>query len=148
MKSGSQLDRHPGAAQQLGESLAAASARAAPAAASVRSRTQPSGCVSAENHTTPGTTVDDGQSGRTRSTCSTPFCSTHTTVCSSHSRASQPAACVVLGVLDGQQHHVDRAVDLGGIGVHRAGHARSDRASSGRTSIDVARGVRPHSRTG
>ena len=52
----------------------------------------PRAAVSAENHTTAGTTVDDGQSRPTRSTCSTPFCSAHTTVCSSHSRASQPAA--------------------------------------------------------
>ena len=41
----------------------------------------------------PGTTVDDGQSRPTRSTCSTPFCSAHTTVCSSHSRANQAPAC-------------------------------------------------------
>ena len=88
----------------------------------VRSRTHPSGCVSAENHTTHGTTVDSGQNLPTRSTCSTPFCSAHTTVCSSHNRASQPAACLVLGVLDGEQHHVDRSVDLRGVGLDGVGH--------------------------
>ncbi len=65
----------------------------------VRSRTQPSWCGSAENHTLAGTTVDDGHSGPTRSICSTPFCSTHTTVRSSHSRLNHPAAsrfCVSL----------------------------------------------------
>ena len=35
----------------------------------------------------------------------------------------QPATpLVVLGGLDRQQDHVDRAVDLGGIGAYRAGH--------------------------
>ena len=88
----------------------------------VRSLTQPPGCVSAENHTTDGTTVDSGQYLPTRSTCSTPFCSAHTTVLSSHSRASHAAACSILGVLDGQEHDVDGPIEGCGVGVHGSGH--------------------------
>jgi len=58
-----------------------------------RGHTQPSGCGSAEIHTAAGTTVDEGQNRPTRSTCSTPFCSAHTTVCSSHIRADHASAC-------------------------------------------------------
>ena len=59
------------------------------------SRAQPNPALRvrlAENHTTAGTTSDDGHSGPTRSTCSTPFCSAHTTVRSSQSRPNHPAA--------------------------------------------------------
>jgi len=32
------------------------------------------------------------------------------------------AGLLVLGVLDGQEYHVGRTIDLGRIGVHRTGH--------------------------
>ena len=91
MKSGSQSTRQP-APRSSSATVSAAGPLGSTSAASPRSRTQPSGWVSAEYQTIPGITGDDGQCGLTCSTCSTPFCSTATMVCSSHSRASQPAA--------------------------------------------------------
>ncbi len=85
----------------------------------MRTRTQPSGCTSDEIQTAAGTTVDEGQNRPTRSTCSTPFCSAHTTVCLVAQPRQPGAGLLVLGVLDGEEHHVDRTVYLGGIGVHR-----------------------------
>ncbi len=93
MKSGSSLA--PGrtvSAQQLGKRRARASCGQHQSDARAQRRTHPSGCVSAENHTGGGHHASTtGRSGRPRSICSTPFCSAHTTVRSSHSRASQGA---------------------------------------------------------
>ena len=97
------------------------------------------GWVSAEYQTMPGTTGDDGQSGWTCSTCSTPFCSTVTMVCSPHSRDSQPRRVVVLGGFDRQDHEVDGAGQLVGIGVHRAGH--HDRVLGRRAAVRCCRGA-------
>lgn len=55
----------------------------------------PSSCRTAGNHTTAGTTSLPGTSGATVSRCSTPFCSTHTTVAGPQSARSQPAADAV-----------------------------------------------------
>ena len=143
---GVKLDSHRGAVATTPQASRPASASGNTSRSSVRSRTQPSGCVSAENHTADGTTVDDGQYRPTRSTCSTPFCSAHTTVRSSHSRASQPPACLVLGVLDGQEHHVDRTVDSRDR-CARGPAARSGSLLVGPDSIDRAAEC-PHSRTG
>ena len=100
----------------------AASPSGSTSRAPVRSRTQPPGSGSAEIHTVAGTTCEAGHSGPTRSTCSTPFCSAHTTVRSSHSRASHPAASSFWVSLTASRHHVYGTVDLGGIRVHRTRH--------------------------
>src|ERR1700742_47554 len=95
MKSGSQSTRQP-APRSSSATVSADGPLGSTRAASVRSRTQPSGCASAEYQTIPGFTGEDGQCGFT---CSTPFCSTTTMVCSPHSRASQALAasfCVAL----------------------------------------------------
>ena len=89
---GVELDGDAGAAQQLGERVARRRDSGSTSRTRCAAAPSPRAVVSAENHTTAGTTVDDGQNRPTRSTCSTPFCSAHTTVRSSHSRASQPDA--------------------------------------------------------
>ncbi len=88
----------------------------------MRSRTQPSGCGSAENHTTAGTTSDDGHSGPTRSICSTPFCSAHTTVRSSHSRASHPDALWFWVSFTASRTTSTATADVGRIGEYRPWH--------------------------
>ena len=76
----------------------------------MRTRTQPSGCVSDEIHTAAGTTVDEGQNRPD------PLDLFDAVLQRAHHRVlvAQPrqpgAGLLVLGVLDGEEHHVDRAV--------------------------------------
>ena len=79
----------------------------------------------------------------TRSTCSTPFCSAHTTVRSSHSRASQPAASSFWVSFTASSTTSTGPADLSGIGVHRPRH--HDRIPVVGPELDgVARACRPH----
>jgi hypothetical protein len=112
----------------------------------VRSRTQPSGCVSAENQTTHGTTVDSGQCLLTRSTCSTPFCSARTTVFASHSRASQAAAASFwVSFTASSTMSTGPLIESGSV---RTGPGTTmGSPSSGLSSMD-SRGVRPQRITG
>ncbi|COX46829.1 Uncharacterised protein [Mycobacterium tuberculosis] len=91
VKSGSQSTVAP-APRSSPANCSAAGPVGTTSAASPRKRTHPCGWVSAEHHTIAGTTAEDGQCGWTCSTCSTPFCSTATTVRSSHRRVSQGRA--------------------------------------------------------
>src|SRR6476659_3991228 len=115
LKSGSSSTVTP-APRNNSPSVAAASVSGSTSRCSARTRTQPSGWTSDEIHTAAGTTVDEGQNRPTRSTCSTPFCSAHHGVLVA--QPLQPGAgLLVLGVLDGKEHHVNRTIYLGGIDV-------------------------------
>jgi ATP-dependent phosphoenolpyruvate carboxykinase len=112
--------------------------RAAPAAAR-------SGWISDEIQTAAGTTVDDGQNRPTRSTCSTPFCSAHTTVRSLHSRANQAPACSFWVSLTAM-NSTSTGPSTSAGSVFTGPGSTIGSLSSGRTSID-SRAVCPHTRT-
>src|SRR6202046_4732579 len=143
-KSGSQLAVPP-AARHISANVVAEGPVGSGRRASPRSRPQPPACVSAENQTMPGMTVDDGQSGCTCSTCSTPFCSTTTMVFSSHRRASQRAPSAFWVALIASRTNPTGPVISAGS-VHTGPGTTIGSPSSGRSS-SCDRGVRPHTNT-
>ncbi len=144
MKSGSQSTLQP-APRSSSATVSAAGPLGSTSAASPRRRTQPCGWVSAEYHTMPGITDDDGQCGWTCSTCSTPFCSTVTMVCSPHSRASQPAASSFWVALTASNTTPTGPVTSPGSVCTGPGTTIGS-SPSGRSSMP-SRAVRPHTVT-
>jgi hypothetical protein len=114
-------------------------------ATGVRRRTQPCGCVSTENHTTAGNTVDPWQYLPTRSTCSTPFCNAKTVVLSSHNRASHAAAAGVWVSLTASNTTSTGSVMVSGS-VRTGPGTTNEFPSSLLTSME-SRGVRPQTTT-
>ncbi len=86
-----------------------------------RSQTEASASRCAGNQTTEGNTVAPPVKGANCWRCSTPFCSTHTTVSAEHRAVSQGD-----GLRLGGFHRDKDQVEGGGyrrwVGVHRAGH--------------------------
>ncbi|BDX32712.1 hypothetical protein TUM20985_32590 [Mycobacterium antarcticum] len=115
----------------------------------MRSRTQPSDCAVAENHTAQGTTVEAGQYLPTRSVCSTPFCRTHTTVFSSHNRSSQTAAAAVwVSFTARSTTSTGSTIRVGSTSTgSRSVIDRPSRIPSSGLSSSDSRGVRPHTTT-
>ena len=110
-----------------------------------RWRTRPGATVSAGHHTIAGSTVAGPASGATRASCSTPFCSTATTVSAPHNRSSQRTVPAVWCVLTASRTQ--------GMCSAADGSARTAPASAwspappGSSTTGAGPGRRPHSAT-
>lgn len=115
--------------------------------ASPRRRTEPSAWACAGNHTTAGTICPRGQCGATCASCSTPFCSTHTTVSGPLKAASQGAAastCVTLTARKTRSQGRSMPWRSARAGSVQTGPGTVTRRSPS-CSVSWARTVRPHS---